>query len=54
MRPGDSVLVPVAVPEFRPVIQARLATNARRATDTFGHVFVTRSVEGGVRVWRTA
>lgn len=53
LQPGDSVFVPVPAPAFRPVIQARLMTNARRAGDNFGRVFITRAVEGGVRVWRT-
>ena len=44
---GDSVVIPVKA-------QENVASRAGRITRESGRRFVTRKVEGGVRVWRVA
>jgi hypothetical protein len=46
MQVGESFFIPLTRPSQRP--------NASRAGKTHGRVFVTRNVEGGIRIWRIA
>lgn len=52
MKVGDSFFVPFREDEDERVVRNKIGTAARGARWRTGMKFVSRAVEGGVRVWR--
>lgn len=51
---GDSFLVPVEEGDSTQRVQTTLCAAASHHAKKYGGKFITRKVEGGVRIWRKA